>query len=229
MIYSPSPSPSPLLSIFLNILFFSLFLSPSLFHKVNFSHPVSPVLFYSLSHSFSLSHFLSLLLTSFLSFSPPLSLSHLLSLSQHLSSLFLSLSLSVSLILGFPYHVINIVSGALNNAATKKLDLECWFPGYNAYRHVHRTSSLSLYAWVCMFALCVCIVWTFGLLFVCTMSILICKTNRSFLISFAVFHFVLFSSSLSLFLSLSLTDKHTHEHWTLHKWAYTHTHTHKYI
>ena len=144
MIYSPSPS--PLLSIFLNILFFSLFLSPSLFHKVNFSHPVSPVLFYSLSHSFSLSHFLSLLLTSFLSFSPPLSLSHLLSLSQHLSSLFLSLSLSVSLILGFPYHVINIVSGALNNAATKKLDLECWFPGYNAYRHVHRTSSLSLYA-----------------------------------------------------------------------------------
>ena len=28
--------------------------------------------------------------------------------------------------LGFPYHVINIVSGALNNAAIKKLDLECW-------------------------------------------------------------------------------------------------------
>lgn len=26
--------------------------------------------------------------------------------------------------LGFPYHVISIVSGALNNAAIKKLDLE---------------------------------------------------------------------------------------------------------
>jgi phage-related holin len=43
-------------------------------------------------------------------------------------------------LLGFPYHVINIVSGALNNAATKKLDLECWFPGYNAYRCVDRFS-----------------------------------------------------------------------------------------
>jgi hypothetical protein len=45
-----------------------------------------------------------------------------------------------SLLIGFPYHVINIVSGALNNAATKKLDLECWFPGYNAYRCVDRFS-----------------------------------------------------------------------------------------
>ena len=45
-----------------------------------------------------------------------------------------------SLLIGFPYHVINIVSGALNNAATKKLDLECWFPGYNAYRCVDRYS-----------------------------------------------------------------------------------------
>lgn len=52
--------------------------------------------------------------------------------------------------LGFPYHVINIVSGALNNAATKKLDLECWFPGYNAYRYILSSlppplSSLSSY------------------------------------------------------------------------------------
>lgn len=38
--------------------------------------------------------------------------------------------------LGFPYHVINIVSGALNNAAIRKYDLECWFPGYNAYREL---------------------------------------------------------------------------------------------
>ncbi|GAB5369817.1 hypothetical protein AAMO2058_001439000, partial [Amorphochlora amoebiformis] len=32
--------------------------------------------------------------------------------------------------LGLPYHVINICSGELNNAAAKKYDLEAWFPGY---------------------------------------------------------------------------------------------------
>ena len=31
--------------------------------------------------------------------------------------------------LGLPYHVVNIVSGALNNAAAQKYDLEGWFPG----------------------------------------------------------------------------------------------------
>lgn len=36
--------------------------------------------------------------------------------------------------LGLPYQVINIVSGALNDAAAKKYDLEAWFPGYDAYR-----------------------------------------------------------------------------------------------
>jgi len=30
--------------------------------------------------------------------------------------------------LGLSYRVVNIVSGALNNAAAKKLDLEAWFP-----------------------------------------------------------------------------------------------------
>ena len=30
--------------------------------------------------------------------------------------------------LGLPYRVVNIVSGALNNAAAKKYDLEAWFP-----------------------------------------------------------------------------------------------------
>jgi Seryl-tRNA synthetase len=30
--------------------------------------------------------------------------------------------------LGIPYRVVAIVSGALNNAASKKLDLEAWFP-----------------------------------------------------------------------------------------------------
>lgn len=32
--------------------------------------------------------------------------------------------------LGLPYRVVNIVSGALNDAAAKKYDLEAWFPGY---------------------------------------------------------------------------------------------------
>ena len=36
--------------------------------------------------------------------------------------------------LGIPYRVVNIVSGALNDAAAKKYDLEAWFPGSNAHR-----------------------------------------------------------------------------------------------
>lgn len=47
--------------------------------------------------------------------------------------------------LGFPYHVISIVSGALNNAAIKKLDLECWFPGYNSYRELVSCSNCTDY------------------------------------------------------------------------------------
>ena len=31
--------------------------------------------------------------------------------------------------LGLPYRVVNIVSGELNDAASKKYDLEAWFPG----------------------------------------------------------------------------------------------------
>lgn len=31
--------------------------------------------------------------------------------------------------LDIAYRVVSIVSGALNNAAAKKLDLEAWFPG----------------------------------------------------------------------------------------------------
>ncbi|XP_066977374.1 probable serine--tRNA ligase, cytoplasmic isoform X1 [Macrobrachium rosenbergii] len=38
--------------------------------------------------------------------------------------------------LGLPYRVVNIVSGELNNAAAKKLDLEAYFPGSNAYREL---------------------------------------------------------------------------------------------
>ena len=34
------------------------------------------------------------------------------------------------------YRVVNIVSGALNDAAAKKYDLEAWFPGYGTYREL---------------------------------------------------------------------------------------------
>nr|XP_006820952.1 PREDICTED: serine--tRNA ligase, cytoplasmic [Saccoglossus kowalevskii] len=38
--------------------------------------------------------------------------------------------------LGIPYRIVNIVSGELNNAAAKKLDLEAWFPGSGAFREL---------------------------------------------------------------------------------------------
>lgn len=38
--------------------------------------------------------------------------------------------------LGLPFRVINIVSGALNDAAAKKYDLEAWFPGSQTYREL---------------------------------------------------------------------------------------------
>ena len=38
--------------------------------------------------------------------------------------------------LEIPYRVINIVSGALNDAAAKKYDLEAWFPGFEGYREL---------------------------------------------------------------------------------------------
>nr|XP_023018858.1 serine--tRNA ligase, cytoplasmic [Leptinotarsa decemlineata] len=38
--------------------------------------------------------------------------------------------------LEIPYRVVNIVSGALNHAAAKKLDLEAWFPGSGAFREL---------------------------------------------------------------------------------------------
>merc|ERR1712203_3814 len=39
-------------------------------------------------------------------------------------------------LLGIPYRVVCICSGALDNAAAKKLDLEAWFPGSGAYREL---------------------------------------------------------------------------------------------
>ncbi|XP_968460.2 serine--tRNA ligase, cytoplasmic [Tribolium castaneum] len=38
--------------------------------------------------------------------------------------------------LEIPYRIVNIVSGALNNAAAKKLDLEAWFPASGAFREL---------------------------------------------------------------------------------------------
>ncbi|KAM7363616.1 seryl-tRNA synthetase [Cochliomyia hominivorax] len=38
--------------------------------------------------------------------------------------------------LEIPYRVVNIVSGALNHAASKKLDLEAWFAGSAAFREL---------------------------------------------------------------------------------------------
>jgi seryl-tRNA synthetase len=37
------------------------------------------------------------------------------------------------------------VSGALNDAASKKLDLEAWFPGYEAYRELVSSSNCTDY------------------------------------------------------------------------------------
>lgn len=47
--------------------------------------------------------------------------------------------------LGLPYKVISIVSGALNDAAAKKYDLEAWFPGYEAYRELVSCSNCTDY------------------------------------------------------------------------------------
>lgn len=40
---------------------------------------------------------------------------------------------------------MNIVSGALNDAAAKKYDVEMWFPGYNAYRELCSLSNCTDY------------------------------------------------------------------------------------
>ncbi len=47
--------------------------------------------------------------------------------------------------LELPYRVVNIVSGALNDAAAKKYDLEAWFPGYDAYRELVSCSNCTDY------------------------------------------------------------------------------------
>jgi len=47
--------------------------------------------------------------------------------------------------LELPYQVIAIVSGALNDAAAMKYDLEAWFPGYNAFRELVSCSNCTDY------------------------------------------------------------------------------------
>ena len=44
-----------------------------------------------------------------------------------------------------PYRIVNIVSGKLNNAAAKKLDLEAWFPGSQAFRELVSCSNCTDY------------------------------------------------------------------------------------
>jgi seryl-tRNA synthetase len=47
--------------------------------------------------------------------------------------------------LGLPYHVIAICSGALNNAAAKKYDLEAWFPTLGVMRELVSCSNCTDY------------------------------------------------------------------------------------
>ncbi|PRP87073.1 hypothetical protein PROFUN_04809 [Planoprotostelium fungivorum] len=47
--------------------------------------------------------------------------------------------------LGIPYRVVSIVSGALNNAASKKYDLEGWFPSFNEHRELVSCSNCTDY------------------------------------------------------------------------------------
>eukprot|EP01126_Amoeba_proteus_P029668 TRINITY_DN292_c0_g1_i1.p1 TRINITY_DN292_c0_g1~~TRINITY_DN292_c0_g1_i1.p1 ORF type:complete len:458 (+),score=80.62 TRINITY_DN292_c0_g1_i1:70-1443(+) len=47
--------------------------------------------------------------------------------------------------LGLSYHVVNIVSGELNNAASKKYDLEAWFPTLGTYRELVSCSNCTDY------------------------------------------------------------------------------------
>ena len=47
--------------------------------------------------------------------------------------------------LGIPYRVVNIVSGALNNAAAIKYDLEAWFPYQGEYKELVSCSNCTDY------------------------------------------------------------------------------------
>jgi seryl-tRNA synthetase len=47
--------------------------------------------------------------------------------------------------IGLPYQVVSIVSGALNDAAAKKYDLEAWFPASKTFRELVSCSNCTDY------------------------------------------------------------------------------------
>jgi hypothetical protein len=47
--------------------------------------------------------------------------------------------------LGLPYQVVSVVSGALNDAAAKKYDLEAWFPASKTFRELVSCSNCTDY------------------------------------------------------------------------------------
>lgn len=47
--------------------------------------------------------------------------------------------------LGLPYHLVAIVSGALNDAAAKKIDLEAWFPFQKEFKELVSCSNCTDY------------------------------------------------------------------------------------
>ena len=47
--------------------------------------------------------------------------------------------------LEIPYQIVEIVSGALNDAATRKFDLEGWFPNAGKYRELVSVSNCTDY------------------------------------------------------------------------------------
>ena len=47
--------------------------------------------------------------------------------------------------LDLPYRVVNVAAGDLGASATKKYDIEAWFPGQNRYREITSTSNTTDY------------------------------------------------------------------------------------
>src|SRR5207244_1953172 len=47
--------------------------------------------------------------------------------------------------LGLPYRVVNVAAGELGASATKKYDIEAWFPGQERYREITSTSNTTDY------------------------------------------------------------------------------------
>ena len=47
--------------------------------------------------------------------------------------------------LGLPYRVVNIAAGDLGASASKKYDIEAWFPGQSRYREITSTSNTTDY------------------------------------------------------------------------------------